>query len=132
MSQHLLNEDSSSIYSNLWLKAPPFPVGKIAIRRNSSPHGPLAILAGGEVQSDDSTALSADSTALSAWEAQNKRRMALIYKNVKNTISVEEKQELGILQSIANQRIRQLAPLPLQELEAFKNELKQRGIVIAD
>ena len=64
--------------------------------------------------------------------AENVRRVALIRKNVAGNISGEEKQELETLQSQADERIRETARLPLQELDEFEAKLKQRGVVIAD
>lgn len=60
------------------------------------------------------------------------RRVALIQKNIAQTISAEEKRELEELQANADERIRQAAPLPLRELDEFEEKLRQRGVVIAD
>lgn len=71
-------------------------------------------------------------TPTTSWDAKNARRIELIRKNVAHTISEPEKLELETLQDLANERIRQLAPLPLRELEEFKQKLRQSGIVIPD
>ena len=66
------------------------------------------------------------------WQAQNARRMVLIRKNVGGALSAEEEEELQELQRMADERIRRLAPLPLEELREFAEGLRQRGIVIPD
>ena len=70
--------------------------------------------------------------ALPDAEAENVRRVALTEKNVAQTITNVEKQELEQLQMEADERIRQTAPLPLKELDEFEAKLKQQGVVIAD
>ncbi len=65
-------------------------------------------------------------------EAENVRRIALIEKNIAQTISVQEQSELEYLQQKADECIRQTAPLPLKELDEFEDKLRQRGVVIAD
>jgi len=62
------------------------------------------------------------------WEQTNERRTQLIFKKVKKTISVEEKLELDELQRLADCRINLLAPLPIDKLEAVKEDLKRRGV----
>lgn len=62
------------------------------------------------------------------WGQTNERRTALIFKKVKMNISVEERLELDELQRLADCRIRLLAPLPLQEMEAVKQDLVRRGM----
>ncbi len=63
-----------------------------------------------------------------SWEQTNERRAELILKEVKKTISPNEKGELDCLQKLADARIRLLAPLPIKELEALRDKLKQRGM----
>ena len=65
-------------------------------------------------------------------EAENARRVALIRQNVTGNISDAEKQELEILQSQTDEKIRQMAQLPLRELDEFEEKLRQRGVVISD
>lgn len=61
------------------------------------------------------------------WDAINERRCALIRKNVNRTITPEESEELARLQQLADERIRELAPLPIAELEAY---MRAHGIEI--
>lgn len=61
------------------------------------------------------------------WDAINERRCALIRKNVNRTITPEEASELERLQQLADERIRELAPLPVAELEAY---MRAHGIEI--
>ena len=69
--------------------------------------------------------------APSPADAENARRVELIQKNVAQTLTSAEKQELEGLQARADDKIKQTAPLPLQELDEFEAELKRRGVVIA-
>jgi hypothetical protein len=62
------------------------------------------------------------------WEQTNEQRTQLILKKVKRTISPDETRDLDRLQELTDARLRLLAPLPLQELEALRDKLKQRGI----
>jgi type I restriction-modification system DNA methylase subunit len=62
------------------------------------------------------------------WEQTNERRTQLIFKKVEKTISAEEKLELDELQRLADCRINLLAPLPIEKLEAVKEDLKRRGV----
>ena len=62
------------------------------------------------------------------WEQTNGRRTVLIFKKVKKSISAEEGLELDDLQRLADCRIRLLAPLPVQDLEAVKEESERRGL----
>ncbi len=62
------------------------------------------------------------------WEQINDHRTQLILKEVKRTILLDEQRELDYLQRLADARIRLLAPLPIKELEALRDKLKQRGI----
>jgi len=52
------------------------------------------------------------------WEKTNERRVELIFKKVKRSISPEESAELNGLQRLADARIRLIAPLPIIEMEA--------------
>lgn|SRR5215813_5452588 len=60
------------------------------------------------------------------WRQTNERRAQLILKEVKKTISPAENRELDYLQNLADARISLLAPLPIKELEALRDKLKQR------
>jgi type I restriction-modification system DNA methylase subunit len=62
------------------------------------------------------------------WEQTNERRTQLILKKVKKSISTEARIELDELQRLADCRIRLLAPLPIQNLEAIKEDLERRGM----
>lgn len=62
------------------------------------------------------------------WEHTNERRSQLIEKKVKRNILTDEKHELDYLQQLTDARIRLLAPLPIKQLEAMREELKRRGI----
>jgi type I restriction-modification system DNA methylase subunit len=62
------------------------------------------------------------------WEQTNERRAQLIEKQVKRNILTGEKQELEHLQQLADARIELLAPLPIKQLEAVREELRQRGV----
>jgi type I restriction-modification system DNA methylase subunit len=62
------------------------------------------------------------------WGQTNERRAQLILKEVKKTISPAENRELDYLQNLADARISLLAPLPIKELEALRDKLKQRGM----
>ena len=62
------------------------------------------------------------------WEQTNERRFQLIEKKVKRNILVEEKYELDYLQQLTDARIELLAPLPIKQLEEFREELQRRGI----
>lgn len=62
------------------------------------------------------------------WERTNERRSRLIEKKVKRTILINEKDELDYLQQLTDARIRLLAPLPIKQLEAVREELKRRGM----
>ena len=62
------------------------------------------------------------------WEQTNDRRTQLILRKVKKSISDEGRIELDELQRLADCRIRLLAPLPIEELEAIKKDLERRGM----
>jgi hypothetical protein len=62
------------------------------------------------------------------WEQTNERRTQLIEKKVKRNIQTVEEDELDYLQQLTDARIRLLAPLPIQQLETMREELKRRGI----
>src|SRR5207247_1290327 len=62
------------------------------------------------------------------WDETNERRVQLIHKRVDKLISEEEEGELHILQELADLRIRLIAPLPISQMEAVKEDLKRRAI----
>lgn len=62
------------------------------------------------------------------WGVTNERRVQLIHKQVDKRISAEEEDELHLLQKLADSRIRLVAPLPIPQMEAVKEDLKRRGI----
>ena len=62
------------------------------------------------------------------WEQTNERRAQLIEKKVKRNILTDEKNELDYIQQLTDARIRLLAPLPIKQLEAVREDLKRRGI----
>jgi len=62
------------------------------------------------------------------WEQTNERRTELIEKKIKRSILNEEKRELDHLQELTDARIRLLAPLPIKQLEAVREDLKRRGM----
>lgn len=125
LQQHLLESADSVSFQMVSFLRSPLPVGHSQLRWNAKP-----VLVQLEPQREPQNA--GDSPTSNSWEAQNEWRMTLIGKNVAKTISVEERDELQGLQRIADERIRQLAPLPLGELKAFAQGLKERGIVIPD
>src|SRR5687767_13269545 len=51
------------------------------------------------------------------WDHTNGARCSLIKKEVDETITAAEQKELDRLQTLADYRIRLVAPLPLKELE---------------
>jgi hypothetical protein len=57
------------------------------------------------------------------WSDTNKTRIQLIHKELGQGISREEHEQLERLQTLADYRIRLIAPLPLREAEQVKNEL---------
>ena len=62
------------------------------------------------------------------WDQTNERRAELIHKKVKKSISAQERRELDELQRLASCRRRLLAPLPIEELQAVKDDLVRRGM----
>ncbi len=62
------------------------------------------------------------------WDQTNERRAELIHKKVKKNISAEERSELDELQRLASCRRQLLAPLPIEELQAVKDDLVRRGM----
>lgn len=126
LQQRLLESaDSVSFEMVSFTQTSTLPVGHLRLRWNAKPI-PIQLAPQREAQN------AGDSTIPDPWEAQNTQRMALIRKNLAKTISTKESEELEGLQRDADARIRQLAPLPLDELKAFAEELKQRGIAIPD
>jgi hypothetical protein len=59
------------------------------------------------------------------WDTINERRCELIVKDVKRTITPEEAEELEGLQRLADERIRRLAPLPLEEMKAYLESIEK-------
>lgn len=57
------------------------------------------------------------------WEATNAKRVHLIQKKLKNRISADEKRELEYLQQLADQRIRLVAPLPIEHFNTILDEV---------
>lgn len=127
MLQQLLLEsaDSVSFEIHFLIQSPSLPVGHSRSRWNAKPDY-IQVASQREVLNEGV------STTSDPWEAKNTRRMVLIRKNVAKTNSAEEREELEGLQRMADERLRQLAPLPLDELKAFAQGLKERGIVIPD
>lgn len=62
------------------------------------------------------------------WDVTNERRVHLIHKQLDASISPKEEEELHRLQDLADSRVRLVAPLPIIQLEAVKEDLKRRGI----
>jgi type I restriction-modification system DNA methylase subunit len=62
------------------------------------------------------------------WEKTNERRAQLIARKVKKNILINEKNELEYLQQLTDARIRLLAPLPIKQLEAVREDLMRRGM----
>lgn len=62
------------------------------------------------------------------WNETNERRSHLIERKVKRMILNDERLELEHLQQLTDARIRLLAPLPIKQLEAVKDDLKRKGI----
>src|SRR6266404_3299425 len=62
------------------------------------------------------------------WDATNERRVQLIRKQVDKRISAEEEAELDLLQGLADSRVRLVAPPPITQMEAVKEDLMRRGI----
>lgn len=60
----------------------------------------------------------------SDWEQTNARRVELIRKKVKSSITPDEGRELENLQRLADERIRLLAPLPIKNLESLLENIK--------
>jgi hypothetical protein len=59
-------------------------------------------------------------------EKKNKKRCFLIEKEIKESITEEEKLELDKLQEEMLAYRRKVSPLPLEDLRAFKKELERK------
>lgn len=62
------------------------------------------------------------------WNKTNTRRSRLILKKANNNISQSEMHELNDLQRLTDARIKVFAPLPLNQLEMVRAELKRRRL----
>ncbi len=61
------------------------------------------------------------------WEQTNAKRVELIHKQIKNIITAGETRELDHLQRLADQRIRLLAPLPIDPLKTVLDNVTRRN-----
>jgi hypothetical protein len=61
----------------------------------------------------------------SQWPAHNRRRWELIAKRARQSLSDAETEELTALQRLADDRLAQLGPRPLEPLEDWFAKLKQ-------
>jgi len=57
------------------------------------------------------------------WEETNARRVGLIQKKIKNKITASEERELDYLQHLTDERIRLLAPLPIDRFNTVLDEV---------
>jgi hypothetical protein len=62
------------------------------------------------------------------WDEVNERRALLIHNQLKSLVSNDEKEELRQLQSLADLRVRLLAPLPTSQIKAVQEDLQRMGI----
>ncbi len=62
------------------------------------------------------------------WDEVNERRVLLIRDQIKGPVSSEEKEELRRLQTLADLRVRLLAPLPTSQIKAVQEDLQRMGI----
>lgn len=62
-----------------------------------------------------------------AWPEQNRRRWELIAKKVRQGLTDAETQELATLQQCANERLAQVGPRPVEQLERLYAELSEQG-----
>jgi len=63
----------------------------------------------------------------SAWPEQNRRRWELIAKKVRQGLTEAESKELETLQQRANERLAQVGPRPVEQLERLYAELSEQG-----
>jgi hypothetical protein len=61
----------------------------------------------------------------SQWPAHNRRRWELIAKKARQSLTDAETEELTALQRMADDRLAQLGPRPIQPLERWYAELTQ-------
>ena len=59
------------------------------------------------------------------WPAQNRRRWELIVKKARQPLTAAETAELSELQQVADARLAQLGPRPIEHLERWEAELTQ-------
>jgi hypothetical protein len=57
------------------------------------------------------------------WEETNARRVGLIHKKIKNEITATEERELEHLQHLTDERIRLVAPLPINHFKTVLDEV---------
>jgi hypothetical protein len=62
-----------------------------------------------------------------AWPEQNRRRWELIAKKVRQGLTDAESKELATLQQRANERLAQVGPRPVEQLERLYAELIEQG-----
>ena len=60
------------------------------------------------------------------WNQTNTRRVDLIHKKLAKIITASEKEELDRLQNLMDKRIRLLAPLPINALTSFLEDIERR------
>jgi hypothetical protein len=84
----------------------------------SSRHKPLTIGLTESLPTEERVAIT------SSWDQTNARRVELIHKKVKKSITPDEKRELENLQRLADERIRLIAPLPIKKLESLLENIK--------
>ena len=69
--------------------------------------------------------------AQTSWQAQNKRRVALIRQQTQRALKPDEQSELALLQNEASRRINEVFPLPfdmLDELEQYIEQAEQHSL----
>lgn len=59
----------------------------------------------------------------SRWPQQNRRRWELIAKKTRQSLTDAEAEELAVLQRAADERLAQLGPRPVEDLEHWYAEL---------
>jgi hypothetical protein len=62
------------------------------------------------------------------WARINERRSHLIVRNMQEALSSNDRTELKYLQSLADSRVRLLAPLPINCMEKIKDQLQGMGM----
>jgi hypothetical protein len=61
------------------------------------------------------------------WPEQNRRRWELLAKKARQPLTSAETEELSALQRVADERLAQLGPRPLEQLERWYTELTEGG-----